>query len=212
MTSILVVDDHPVFRAGVIQILEDIFGRDECVVDEAENGQLALNILHKKKFDLVILDISLPGINGLEVLRDIRTHKLAELVLVLSAYSEEQYAVESLRYGAAGYLNKQSTYRELSQAVQQVMNGEIYISQRLAKQMIDMVDDEPKIQKHDKLSPRELEVVCSIALGQSLKEIAHQLSVSASTVSTLRARALEKLSIRSNAELVRYALKHGLID
>ncbi len=212
MMSVLVVDDHPIFRAGVIQILEEFYDSDSLEIQEAGTGQQALNMLHKKKCDLVILDISLPGLNGLEILKDICFHKLAGKVLVLSAYSEEQYAVESLRYGAAGYLNKQSTYRELSKAVKRIMSGEVYISQSLAKQMIDEITCDPETRPHEKLSPREMEVVCYIAQGKSIKEIAHRMSVSCSAVSTHRARALEKLSLRNNAELIRYALKNGLID
>lgn len=212
MITMLIVDDHPIYRAGVRQVLNESRELGLVAIEEADTGQEALQLLSRKTFDVVLLDISMPGMSGLEVLKEIHTNGLAERVLVLSTYPEEQYALEAIKNGAAGYITKQGVYHELVTAVRQVLEGRMYVTPNVAQQLVLEIRGEMGCAPHQRLSVREYEVIRLIASGKSTKEIANILSISKSAVSTYRARALEKMKLRSNAELIRYAVKHGLVD
>jgi len=206
---ILVADDHAVVRHGLKQILTEAFPSAVC--DEAASGEQTLALVQANSPSVVVLDMSLPDQSGLEVLRSIhRTHPRLP-VIVLSAHPEEQFAVRTLKAGASGYLNKESAPEELVKAIRVALRGGRYVSPRLAEKLAFDLQVASGRPVHETLSDREYQVMLMIAGGISLKEIANRLSVSIKTVSTYRARVLEKLHVKSNAELVRYALQNRLI-
>jgi two-component system, NarL family, invasion response regulator UvrY len=208
MITILVADDHPIMRRGVKQILAE--SEEMTVTGEAGSGQEVLEKVRHANFDVVILDLSMPGISGMDVLKQIKKDKPAQKVLVLSRYPEEQYAFPAIKAGAAGYVPKTGVVEELVEAVKRVSMGRKYISSALAEKMIDFGDNLEK-PLHQTLSDREYEVMCLIASGKSSSGIAEKLCLSRTTVSTYRARILRKLKIGSDAELARYALENKLI-
>lgn len=205
---VLIADDHAVLRKGLRQILSDEFPRTEF--GEAASTQQTLDLLHKKKWDVLVLDINMPGRSGLEVLREARQHLPKMPVLVLSSTPEDQLGMRVLKAGAAGYLNKQTALEELVQAVRKVLAGGKYVSTKLAEKLVAEVGRSEKA-PHEQLSDREFQVMQMIAAGQSLKEIAAELSLSAKTISTFRGRVIEKLNVQNNVELAHYARTHGLI-
>ena len=208
--EILVVDDHVVVREGLKRILQEC---DDCVVG-AEAGTVAdaLAWLRRRAFDLVLLDISLPERTGFELLRTIKKESPGVPVLVLSAYAEDHYAVRAFKEGADGYLNKQSAIDSLIGAIRKVASGGKYLTPALAERIaleLGARDDRPL---HETLSDREFEILKLIARGLSLKDIAERLHISPKTVTTYRARILEKTGLASNAELTRYMLENNLLD
>jgi two-component system, NarL family, invasion response regulator UvrY len=205
---VLIADDHAVLRKGLKQILADEFPRTEF--GEAGSTQQTLDLLHKKKWDVLVLDINMPGRSGLEVLREARQSFPKLPVLVLSSTPEDQLGLRVLKAGADGYLNKQTALEELVQAVRKVLAGGKYISTKLADKLVAEVGRSEK-PPHEQLSDREFQVMQMIAAGQSLKEIAAELSLSAKTISTFRGRVIEKLNVQNNVELAHYARTHGLI-
>ena len=205
---ILIADDHAVLRKGLKQILSDEFPRTEF--GEAGSTQQTLDLLHKNKWDVLVLDINMPGRSGLEVLREARQHLPNVPVLVLSSTPEDQLALRVLKAGAAGYLNKQTALEELVQAVRKVLAGGKYVSIKLADKLVAEVGRSEKA-PHEQLSDREFQVMQMIAAGRSLKEIAAELSLSAKTISTFRGRVIEKLNVQNNVELAHYARTHDLI-
>lgn len=210
MIKILIADDHAIVRKGLKQIISET--QDMVVSDEAADGQEVLNKVRKNGFDMVLLDISMPGRTGLDILRELRAEKPKMPVLVLSMYPEEQYAVRVLRAGASGYLTKESAPDELIAAIRKVSLGKKYITASLAERLaldLDVDTDKPL---HETLSDREYQVLCLIASGKTVGEIAEKLSLSAKTISTYRARILEKMNMKNNAELTHYALQHKLVD
>lgn len=215
MIKILIADDHPIFREGLKQILQagvEDFLRD-VQVDEARNGQEVMGQIMRETYDLVILDLNMPGRNGLEVLENIKTVKPELRVLILSMYSEEQYAVRAIKSGASGYLTKEGASRELVTALRKVLSGGLYISPPVAEQLAFGLQDENRDRPpHEQLSAREYQVLCMIAKGKAIKEIAHDLAMSSSAVSTYRSRIMDKMAMKNNAELIRYALKHQLVE
>jgi two-component system, NarL family, invasion response regulator UvrY len=208
MAAFLVIDDHPIVRKGICQILEEIPGNVQ--ISEASNASEALKIIRTQKFDVVLLDINLPGRTGLDLLEDFRRMDPTLKILVVSMYPEEQYAIRALRTGASGYLTKASAPDELLSAVDKILHGGRYITQSIAEKIFDAIDH--KGPPHELLSNRELEVLIQIAKGLSLKDIGELLSLSEKTISTYRSRILAKMELNSNADIVRYALKHNLID
>lgn len=210
MTKILIVDDHEVVREGLKKIISQT--RDIVVADEARNGQEALEKLLKNDYDVVLLDISLPGRSGLEVLTDMRKQKPKTPVLILSIHPEEKYAVRTLRGGASGYLTKESAHGELIAAIREVSSGGKYVTASLAKRLARELEVDYEKPPHEMLSDREYQVLCKIASGLTVKEIAAEMFLSPNTVSTYRARLLQKMSMKSDVELTRYAVQHGLID
>jgi two-component system, NarL family, invasion response regulator UvrY len=205
--KILIVDDHAIFREGLKRILSDDF--KGATFGDAGNATEALEQLWKKKWDLVLLDITMHGRTGLDVLKEIRSSASTLPVLILSGHPEEQYAVRVLRAGATGYLTKESASRELSNAVRKLLSGGKYISASLAEQLATEIQS-PQGDLHEKLSNREYQVMLLIAAGKVPKEIGNELSLSAKTISTYRSRILEKLKLRNNAEIMRYVVERKL--
>lgn len=209
MIRILVADDHTVVREGIKQILA---GREDMVVeDEAGSGQEVLSKVTKKTYDLILLDISMPGRSGLEILEEIKAMQPKLPVLILSMHPEEQYAVRTLRAGAAGYLTKASAPQELISAIQKVSRGGKYVTGSLAEKLAFELDTGAEKPCHEKLSNREYQVMLMLASGQSVSEVAEELCLSAKTISTYRTRILEKMNMKKNAELTLYAIRNNLI-
>lgn len=209
-TKILVVDDHSVVRQGVKQILEDI--PNMVVVGEASTGGEALAEIRAKSYDIVLLDISLPQQNGLEVLKQILQIDATIKVLILSMHPEKQYAVRALRAGASGYLTKDTAPTELITAVEKIANGQKYVTLSLAEQLVAELSSDYPQEPHQLLSNREYQVMILLAKGETISEIGETLSISAKTVSTYRTRLLEKLNLNKTAEIIRYAIQNNLVD
>jgi DNA-binding NarL/FixJ family response regulator len=210
MYSVLIADDHAVVRAGLRQFLVDS-GRIGDVA-EASTGQETLDLLRAKPFDLLILDINMPGRGGLDILKHVRASFPDTRVLVVSGFPERQYAVNVLKAGASGYLSKESAPDELIKAVQTVLAGRRYVSSTLAEQLATDLDADSDKPVHAQLSEREFQIFCKLATGNAVSEIARELCLSVKTVSTYRTRVLEKMSLRSNADITAYALRNGLIQ
>ena len=208
MIKILVADDHPIVRQGLKQILSEY--PDMTVADEAGTGKEVLVKVGKKDFDIVLLDISMPGRNGLDILKELKVKKPKLPVLVLSIYPEDQYAVRVLKLGAAGYLTKESVPEDLVAAIRKVARGRKYVSNSLAEKLATDLEINAEKAPHENLSDREYQVMSMIASGKRLKEVAEELSLSIKTISTYRSRIMEKMNMRNNAELIRYALQNGL--
>jgi DNA-binding NarL/FixJ family response regulator len=209
MIRILVADDHAVVRQGVIQILAEV--RDMLVKDEAQNSAEALDKVLKYEYDVVLLDISMPGRSGLEVLEDIKSQRPKLAVLILSMHPEEQYAVRALRAGASGYLTKASAPQELIGAIRKVAQGGKYVTASLAEKLADELDVDIKKLPHERLSNREDQVMMMLAGGKSVSDIAEELCLSVKTISTYRTRILSKMGMKKNAELTLYAVQNKLI-
>ncbi len=208
---VLIADDHPVVRSGLEQILADAF--DEIEVGEATDAEKAIELVDREEWDVVILDISMPGRSGLDALKEIKKAKPALPVLVLSVHPEDQFATRALKAGASGYMTKESAPEELVNAIHKVLAGGKYVSASLAEKLAeDLERDREGVPAHQRLSDREYEVLLLIASGRTITEIADKLSLSVKTISTYRARILEKTKLTSNADLVRYAIAHGLVD
>jgi two-component system, NarL family, invasion response regulator UvrY len=210
MTRIGIADDHPIVREGLKQVIAKT--TDLSVVMEASDGQEVLEKLRKAPVDLLLLDISMPVRNGMDILKQLRTKWPKLHILVLSAHPESQYAVRVFRLGAAGYLTKEGAPKELIGAIRTVLSGKRYVSDALAQHLAVHLDEAAEKDLHDKLSDRELEVLCMIASGKPLTAIASSLFLSVKTVSTYRTRILEKLHLSTNADLVRYAIQKELIE
>ena len=207
---VLIVDDHAVVRRGLQQILSDEY--TEIVFGEASNATEAMEMVDRKKWDVIILDISMPGRSGLDVLKEIRREQPSVPVLVLSIHPEDQFATRVLRAGAAGYMTKESAPSDLVTAINRVRAGRKYVSPSLAELLADDLENNSLIEEpHKRLSDREFEVMLMIASGRTVSEIADELALSVKTVSTYRSRILDKVNMRSNAELTHYAVKHGLV-
>jgi two-component system invasion response regulator UvrY len=209
MIRLLIGDDHAVVRKGMKQILAET--RDIVVADEAGNGREVLDKVRKDDFDMVLLDISMPGRDGLEVLKELKNLRPKLPVLMLSMYPEEQYAVRSLRSGASGYLTKDSAPDELIAAIRKVSSGGKYVSVSLAEKLAHKLGAGEERPLHEELSDREYQVMCMIASGKTVKEIGEQLSLSVKTVSTYRSRILAKMRMKGNADLTRYAIENRLV-
>jgi DNA-binding NarL/FixJ family response regulator len=210
MIRVLIADDHAVVRQGLKQILGDT--PEMLVAGEAATGQQVLDKVRAESWDVVVLDISMPDLSGLDVLKQIRSERPKLPVLVLSMYSEDQYAMRVLKAGASGYLTKESATDELVKAIRKVVSGGRYVSPLLAEKLaFEMGADSGKL-PHETLSDREFQVLRLIAAGKPVKEIAAVLSLSVKTVSTYRARLLEKMNLGTNAELIHYAIQNHLID
>jgi two-component system invasion response regulator UvrY len=208
MPAILLADDHEVVRKGLIQILAKSV--PDLSVDEAVSGHEALAWALKTDYALVVLDISMPGRGGLEVLREIRSRRPKIPVLILSMHPEEEYAVRALRAGASGYVTKDSAAEELAAAVRRVLAGGRYVSGSLAERLAVELKPSGGRMPHETLSDREYQVMRMLAAGKTVKEIGEELSLSVKTISTYRSRVLEKMRLRNNAEIARYAVENRL--
>jgi two-component system, NarL family, invasion response regulator UvrY len=211
MIQVLIADDHQIVRCGLRDLLTTRLG-EPVRVGEAANASETLELFHRQEWDLVMLDINMPGRNGLEVLEETRKLRPKTPVLVLTSYPEEQFALRALKLGAAGYLNKVSANDELITAVKRVLAGGKYLTSSLAERLAANLGGQTETPPHELLSLRELQVLRSVAVGKSIKEIAAELSLSEKTVATYRARISEKTSLKTSVDIARYALKYGLVD
>ncbi|MCC2962025.1 response regulator transcription factor [Massilia sp. IC2-278] len=207
---VFIADDHAIVREGLKQILAE--QRDIVVAGEAENGLDAVKLFRRAKPHVMLLDISLPDRNGIEVLKQIKDDKPELAVLMLSMHREDQYAIRALKAGAAGYLTKQSAPRELVQAIRQVAGGQKYVSAALAQALANSVGSDHEAPVHDSLSDREFQTLTMIASGKTVSEIARELSLSVKTISEYRARLLSKMNLKTSAELTTYAIRNQLVE
>ncbi len=210
MIKILIADDHEMVRFGLRAILAREFAGAH--IGEAQDAHAAVALLQQESWDLVLLDINLPGRSGLEVLRDAKTLCPKAPVLVLSAYPEEEFALRALKLGAAAYLNKQIASSELVAAIRKILTGGKYLTSTLAQKLADQLGENLQQQPHESLSLRELEVLRMIASGRSVKEIAAQLALGEATIATYRSRIFKKMGLATNVALTRYALQHKLVE
>ncbi|MEJ0032778.1 MAG: response regulator transcription factor [Bacteroidota bacterium] len=204
----LIADDHAIVRKGLIQLLREEFTMAE--VKEVTNGNAVLEEVQKQEWDAILLDISMPGRSGIEILKQLRANGVKTPVLIISIYPEEHYAIRALKAGASGFLNKESANEELLAAVHKIISGRRYVSVAIADKLAQTLGDIGEIVAHEHLSDREMQVLQLIASGKAVSEIAEEISLSVNTISTYRSRILEKLSLHNNAELTRYAIDHGL--
>ena len=210
MIKLIIADDHSIVREGLKQIIADT--PDMAVVDEAGDGNELLQKIKSSTFDVVILDITMPGPNVLDTLKQIKKQRPATQVLVLSMHPEEQYAVRVLKAGASGYLNKESAPAELVKAIRKVSRGRKYISPDFAENLADTLLSNHDQPVHAALSDREYQVLCLIASGETVKNIAENLFLSEKTISTYRSRIMQKMGMKNNAELIHYAIKNMLVQ
>ena len=207
---VLIVDDHEIVRRGIKEVLADEFS--ELEMGEAENSQAALELVMAGDWDIVLLDINIPGRNGLEVLDEVNRARPRIPVLVLSAYPEEEFAIRSFKLGASAYLNKSRASDELLAAVKKVVAGGKYVTASLAEKLAGAIGGGIEQMPHESLSRRELQVLCMIATGKTIKEAAAELALSEKTVGSYRTRISRKMGLGTNVELTRYALQHRLVD
>ena len=210
MIQVLIADDHPLLRAGLKAVLAEEL--DFSPPGEAEDSDQLLKQVDERPWDAIVLDIAMPGRNGLETLSEIRRRRPSLPVLILSMHSEEQFALRAIKAGASGYLTKTNAAAELVRAIRRILAGKKYVSAALAEVLANVIESGEERPLHEVLSDREYHVVCRIASGKSVSEIAEETSLSVKTISTYRARALEKMNMRGNAELTRYAIRNGLVD
>ena len=210
MTSVLIADDHVAVRAGLRQFLK---ARDESsVIGEAGSGEETLRRLREQTWDLLVLDLNMPDRGGMDILQHVKSVNPSVRVLMLSAFPEKQFAAMALKAGASGYLEKDQASEELVRAVDVVLAGRRYVSARFAEQLAENLNIPADVAPHSRLSQREFQIFCKLAAGHRPSAIARELFISLKTVSTYRARVLEKMGMRTNAELTTYALKNGLIQ
>jgi two-component system invasion response regulator UvrY len=210
MIGVFIADDHPVVRQGIRQIVAST--DDITVVDEATTGHEALERLAANTCDLVLLDLSLPDIDGLDLLKQLKREHPRRPILILTMHSEDQFALRALKAGASGYLTKESAPGELVDAVRKVVAGGRYISQRLAETLAAHLGPDAEKPAHERLSDREYQVLRLIAAGRSTRDISAQLALSMKTISTYRARLLDKMGMKTSAELTAYAVRYHLAD
>lgn len=208
--KIIIADDHAIVREGLKQIVAE--EKDMLVCGEAENASDLMELLNKEQWSIVVLDINMPGKSGLEALKDIKQIYPNLPVLILSMFSEDQYGLRAIKAGASGYLKKVSAPTELVIAIRKIVSGRKYINTSLAEKLAENLGNGNNIFLHDKLSDREYQIMCNIALGKSAEEIAEELSLSINTIYTYRNRIFEKMSMKSNVELTQYAVQNKLIE
>lgn len=210
MARILIADDHAIVRAGLKQFIAE--ESDLTVTAEAGSGTDAIQLVRTQDFDVVLLDIAMPDRSGIDALRQIKQIKPDLPVLILSTFPEEQYAVNVMRAGASGYLNKETAPSQLVSAIRTVLQGRKYVGPTLAQILASELNGDVSKPLHSSLSQREFQIFCKLAAGMSVSEIGNELFLSVKTISTYRARILEKMNFKTNADLTYYALKNGLIQ
>ena len=210
MARVLIADDHALFRAGLRQFL--IQSLPSAEIGESPTGNETLTALPRGQWDLLVLDINMPDRSGLDILRHVRSGHAGTRVLVLSGYPERQYALNVLRAGARGYLSKEGAPDELLKAVRAILDGRRYVSPALAELLVSELDQDADKPLHARLSEREFQVLCKLAAGRAVSDIAGELCLSVKTVSTYRTRVLDKMHLETNADLTTYALRNGLIQ
>jgi DNA-binding NarL/FixJ family response regulator len=208
MAKVIIVDDHPLFRSGLKQILDEEY--DMEVVAEAGNAQQLYRVIKERKWDVIILDINLPGENGLDILKELKYQYKKVSVLFLSNHPESQYGIRALKAGASGYMTKEAAPRELVTALRKIVAGKKYISPMLAEKLADGLDRNERKRDHEVLSDREFQVMCLLGSGKSVKDIAGELLLTVQTVSTYRSRVVEKMGMSSTAEIIRYVIENDL--
>jgi len=209
MIRILIADDHPIVRQGLRRVLSET---TEMSVDEAADGAEVLDMVSKNEYHVILLDISMPGRGGIDILKQLKRERPGIGVLILSTHPEEQYGLRVLKAGASGYLTKQSVPERLIDAIRKVARGGKYISPGLAERLAVEVGAGSGGPPHERLSDREYQVMCMMASGKGVSEIADELALSVKTISTFRSRILEKMNMKNNAEITRYAIKNGLVE
>ncbi|PKO83605.1 MAG: DNA-binding response regulator [Betaproteobacteria bacterium HGW-Betaproteobacteria-11] len=207
---VLIADDHAIVRQGLRQILSET--EDLVVAGEADDGTEALQLARQQAWNVFLLDVSMPNRNGIDTLKQLKKEFPRLPVLILSMHPEEQYAVRALKAGASGYLTKQSAPEQLVTAIRQVAGGRKYVSPAVAQQLVAALSKDSDKLPHERITDREYQVLVMIAAGNSLGQIAEKLNLGVATVSTYRARLLEKMALKSTAELIRYGLENGLVD
>ncbi|NQV18905.1 MAG: response regulator transcription factor [Armatimonadetes bacterium] len=210
MIRILVADDHPIVRKGIIQVLKHI--SKKFLMDEVDNAQDAILKASKNDYEIIMLDISMPKGGGLDALSQIMKIKPHSKILMLSVYEERQYIIRSLKMGACGYLTKTCAADELENAIKKVRSGGKYLSSTVAEKIAYMLEDDLERTKHEKLTSREFQVFCLFAKGKTTGDIAKELSLSAKTVTTYRSRILEKMQLKTNYDIIKYAIENKLFD
>jgi DNA-binding NarL/FixJ family response regulator len=208
--KVLIADDHAVVRRGLREIVEET--RDVLVGGEAGTASEVLRLVHDQRWDVVVLDIHLPGGSGMELLRDLRRERPELRVLILTGYPEEQYALRAIRAGAAGFLTKESAPDKLLEAIRKLASGGRYVSEQVAEMLASAVAADAPGDPHERLTDREFEVLRLLASGKTVSQVADRLALSVKTVSTHRARILQKMSMKTNAELTHYAIKNRLVE
>jgi len=210
MIRIVIADDHEIVRAGLKQIISD--DEDMEVLGESNNGENLIELVKKNDYDVVLLDLKMQGISGIDVIKHIKVIKPDLPIIVLSMHAEDQYAVRTIKAGASGYLTKETAAENLVSAVRRVVAGGKYISPTLAETLADSVAGGGTDLPHEKLTDREFQVMCMIASGKTVSEIGSELFLSVKTISTYRQRVLEKMNMKNNSELTHYAIKNNLLD
>jgi two-component system invasion response regulator UvrY len=209
MLKVLIADDFPLFRRGIKDLLSD--GLGDLTVGECANAHELLELVRRKKWDVLILDISMPGTTGVDALMQVKKERPSLPVIILSMHPEDQYAVRMFKAGADAYLTKASAPEELVKAMKKVIAGGQYVNQSLGEKLVRLVHQRVDRMPHELLSDREYEVMRFLASGKTVSEIAESMRLGVTTISTYRARILDKLSLKNNAELMRYAVQHGLV-
>ena len=208
--KVLIADDHAIVREGLKQLVASM--EEISLVDESMDGLDVLAKIEKNKYDLLIMDISMPGISGMDVLKRMKETDKKVNVLILSIHPEEQYAIQAFKLGASGYLCKDSIYEEIVAALRKIISGGKYVSSSLAEKIIPGENFDRLKSPHNNLSEREFQIMCMIARGKSVKKIAEELIISDKTVSTYRSRILEKMGMKTNADITYYAIKNNMIE
>ena len=208
--KILIADDHAIVREGVKQIVKTL--PEVTLIDEVSDGNEALAMINRVGYDLIILDISMPGLSGLDILQSIQHKKNNNKILILSFHPQEQYAIRAFKLGASGYLSKDSAFEELAMAIRKILSGGKYISAAFAEKLFFTDPEQGTQNLHDSLSDREFQVMIMLAKGKTVLEIASEIFISDKTVSTYRSRIMEKMGMKKNADLTLYAIKKNLIE